>query len=100
MGGNVAIKDGDRTLVIQSVTREGDQWIADGRFGITGNNLGKVDIKVTTSENGVTIEFTSRASAPAKLKLEGDNELNGTLNVHGRRPGQLVDAQIKLKKVE
>ena len=101
--GNIAIPNGFRTLVIDRVKREGDQWTAIGRFGTTGKNLGKMTYSVAVSGNEIEIEFTAGQDHPIKLKLVGDSELEGTYRHLRHSTGggtQTSYAQMKLKKVE
>ena len=100
--GNIAIPDGARTVVIDRVKREGDQWTAIGMYGVTGKDLRKVTYQVTVNGNDVQIEFTF-GSNYLKLKLVGDNELDGTFRYFrpaGQGGGRQSNAQMKLKKAE
>lgn len=98
--GHVDVKqDRGRTLVIQSVKREGDQWIADARYGTTGGGLARVKIKTIVNGDDVALEFVSSANNPVKLKLAGEKNLEGTLTVFvNTKSGS--DRSLKLTKVE
>lgn len=89
-----------RRLVVESVKRDGDQWIGVGRFGSADRDvIPKVDIKITASGNDVALEFLTPDSTPVQLKLLSDNEMAGSIRIvlqHGRTS----DADLKLKKVE
>jgi len=92
-----AFRGGDpaRTLVISSVKGTAGTWTAQGRFGVTGKNLGKVEIPVNVVGSDVWLEFTSGAGAKVALKLSGDKALRGTV----RPPGFEKDFPIQLEKV-
>jgi hypothetical protein len=86
-------------LVIRSVTpKEGGGWVADGRFGFTIEKMGRRDIEVSLQGSGIILEFIAGKSDPVRLKLVGENRLEGTLNivVYGRTSNR----GFKLEKVE
>ena len=88
-----------RTLSIQSVVRDGDQWIAHGRYG-QGENGRKVEINVTQNGSEIALRFRAGGAnnPPVELKLTGEKELTGNTQVLRRR--SLVDVPVKLTKVE
>jgi hypothetical protein len=103
--GILLVREGYRTLVIQPVKRDGDQWIARGRFGVTGKKGFPVGIKVTVDGGNVTIDFDvplgpARSLGPARLKLEGDNELNGYVRRVRPEGASYKITRLTLKKVE
>lgn len=89
-----------RTLVIDSVKRDGDQWWADGRFGTAKGS--KIDIKVTIEGNDVSIDFATPNTAknPIHLKLNGDNELTGHMRTFQPARRANVNVPMTLKRVE
>jgi hypothetical protein len=97
----VALSGGNeqRTLVIESVDRDGEQWIAHGRYG-QGEKGSKVEIEVTQSGSDVALKFRTAGvnNAPVELKLTADKELTGTTQVARRH--RLMDVPLKLTKVE
>lgn len=97
--GILLVREGFRMLTIQSVKRDGDQWIARGRFGVTGKKGSPVQIKVTVSGNNVTIDFDARRG-PARLKLEGDHELDGNVRIVLPEGASYNITRLTLKKVE
>jgi hypothetical protein len=97
--GTVAIKnDPFRTLVIDSVKRDGDQWIATGRWGNTDKKGMKVDIKIQVNGGDLSLAFDAAAGNELNVKLVGDRELTGKFN-HARGR-QRVNADASLKKVD
>jgi hypothetical protein len=99
-GVSLTNRNEQRTLRIESVKREGDQWTGKGRWGQTGNKGNEIELRITVSGNDVQVRFTGGSdNVPISLKLTGDNELNGTMQVRtkGRR---LEDAPLKLTKVQ
>jgi hypothetical protein len=97
--GTVAIKnDPFRTLLIDSVRRDGDQWIATGRWGNTDKKGMKVDIKIQVNGGDLSLAFDAAAGNELNLKLVGDRELTGKFN-HARGR-QRINADASLKKVD
>lgn len=99
-GVSLTSRNEQRTLRIESVKREGDQWIGQGRWGQTGNKGNEVQLNITVTGNDVQVRFRGGSdNVPISLKLTGDNELNGTMEVRakGRR---FEDAPLKLTKVK
>lgn len=97
--GTVAIKnDPFRMLVIDSVKRDGDQWIATGRWGNTDKKGAKVDIKIQVNGGDLSLAFDAAAGNEVNLKLVGDRELTGKFN-HARGR-QRTNADASLKKVD
>lgn len=70
-----------RTLVIQSIKKDGDQWSAEARYGTTGGGLARVKARVVANGDEMTLLFVSSANNPVTLQLINDKELNGTLTV-------------------
>jgi hypothetical protein len=98
--GTVAIKNNPfRTLVINSVKREGDHWIAAGRWVSKEEKAGrKVDIKVQVNGDDVSLAFDAQDGNDVKLKLAGDRELTGLFE-HARARKR-VNSHVSLKKVD
>jgi hypothetical protein len=89
-----------RRLVVESVRRDGDQWVGAGRFGSADRDVNpKIDIKITASGNDVALEFLTSENNPVQLKLLSDNEMAGSIRVVVQK-GRMADADLKLKKVE
>jgi len=88
-----------RRLVVESVKRDGDQWIGSGTFGNADEEINtKVDIKVTVTGNDVALEFVNSENNPVQLKLAGENELTGAIRVPAGR--RMDYAEMNLKKVQ
>lgn len=103
--GHVEIpRDSERVLVITSVTpKEGGGWVADGRFGLTIEKMGRRDIEVSLRGSDIILEFAAGQSNPVQLKLVGENRLEGTLNIVAAQPGRgavAANRSFKLEKVE
>jgi len=93
-----------RTLMINSVKAKGEgEWVARGRYAIAGmeseKTTGGNEMSVSSKDNDVFVEFVAGGSKnPVRLKLVGDNKLEGTINmVVG---GRGADRRIKFEKVE
>lgn len=92
-------QDRGRTLVIQSIKNDGDQWSAEARYGTTGGGLARVKAKVVASGDEIALQFVSSANNPVTLQLINDKELNGTLTVFASSQTGSKRA-LKLTKVE
>jgi hypothetical protein len=92
-------RDSERALVIRSVKpKDGGGWIADGRYGYTVEKMGRREIEVSLQGSDIVLEFTTGEKNPARLKLVGENRLEGTLNVvYGNRTS---NRGFKLEKAE
>ena len=79
-----------RTLTINSVKAKGEgEWVARGRYAITGmeskETTGGQAMSVSSKDNEIYIEFvTGNANNPVKLKLVGENKLEGTTDFGGK----------------
>lgn len=91
--------DAGRTLVIKSVTGQDGKWVADGLYGTTGKNLGKVAIDVDTGGRRPSLQFTTDANTVVKLELLDAKSLVGTLTLAGSRKGG-ADRTLRLEKKE
>lgn len=96
-------KDQERTLVINSVKATGSgEWVADGRFGkfvATEKDGGQTEISITLKDNELYLEWTGNAGkAPVRVKLVGDNKLEGTIGAFDR--GRVVPRRITFEKVK
>jgi hypothetical protein len=94
-----ATGDPNRTLIIESVTQKDGTWVAAGRFGITGQGLGKVEIEVTDSSGRPFIRFVTGASSTVRLSLTGARELTGATTFSGAsNTGRGNDRALRLEK--
>jgi len=96
--GAFATQPTQRTLVIKSIKREGDSFVGEGSYGNTGGRLSAVDLKIAASGADITVEFRSSANNDAVLKLRGDRELSGKIEVP--RGTRRSTADLTLSKVE
>jgi hypothetical protein len=92
-----------RTLMISSVKAQGEgEWVARGRLGVTGQvqeGPGGQEITVSSKNNEIFLEFvTGPAKAPVRLKLVGDNMLQGTIGGFDR--GRAVNYRMSLEKTK
>ena len=93
-----------RILTINSVKAKGEgEWVARGRYAFPGSEskdtTGGQAMSVSLIEKDIFVEFVAGGSKnPVKLKLVGENTLEGTTNMvlPGGRSG---DRRIKLEKV-
>ena len=78
-----------RTLTINSVKAKGEgEWVARGRYVTSGleskEESGGQAMSVTSKDNEIYVEFTTgNAKNPVKLKLVGENKLEGTTDYGG-----------------
>jgi hypothetical protein len=95
-------RNSERTLIIESVTPKDGGWVAEGRFGSTGENLGRRSIQVSQQGGDIILEFVTGAKTPnpVHLKLVGERKLEGTINVVVGGPRGTSDRGFKLEKVE
>ena len=97
------LKHPDQTLVINSVKPTGSgEWVARGRFGLFGQvdteKGGGRKLSVSSKDNEILIEFvTFDGKMPVRVKLVGDNKLEGT--VEGFDRGKVIKKRIVLEKV-
>ena len=92
-------RDSERALVIRSVKpKDGGGWIADGRYGLTVEKMGRREIEVSLQGSDIILEFTTGEKNPVRLKLVGENRLEGTLNI--RLDYRTSNRGFKLEKVE
>lgn len=79
-----------RTLTINSVKAKGEgEWVARGYYNIAGmeskETTGGREMSVSSKDNEIYIEFvTGNANNPVKLKLIGENKLEGTTDFGGK----------------
>jgi hypothetical protein len=87
----------ERWLVISSVKpKEGGGWIADGRYGYTAEKGARHQIEVSTQGGDTILEFSSADKNPVRLKLVGDNKLEGTANFV--TSGRTTNRSVKFEK--
>lgn len=91
-----------RTLMINFVTATGQkEWLARGRFGYPGRlkeGPGGQEMGVAAEGNDIFVEFVVLNSrAPVKVKLVGDNKLEGTIGLV-RPDGHMAHLRIKFEK--
>ena len=76
--------------------KEGGGWTRDGRYGFTADNMARAPIHISLQGSDLMLEFVSGEKNPVKLKLIGENKLEGTANfVAG---GRTTNRAIKLDK--
>ena len=96
-------KNRERTLVINSVKPTGSgEWVARGRFGSSGQveteKGGGQEMNVSSKDNEIFIEFVgTQGKAPVRVKLVGDNKLEGTIEAFER--GKVAPRRITFEKV-
>jgi hypothetical protein len=90
-------REPERTLVIESVTRRGDRWIANIQYGTTGQALARLEAEVEVSGPTPTLMFATSADNKTELKLVSERELFGFLKI--RAEGQSwVSRKVRLEK--
>ncbi|HUG37963.1 MAG TPA: hypothetical protein VML54_13485 [Candidatus Limnocylindrales bacterium] len=87
----------DRTLIIESVA-DGEGTVPfKGRFGVTGQGLGRME--GTLEIAGGQLRFTTNAGAKVVLQLSGEKDLTGTIEFRGTGEG-IQQRPMRLRKVE
>ena len=97
------IPNPERALVIRSVkAKEGGGWTADGRYGYNTQKMGRSPIDISQDGSDLVLEFLSGEKNPVKLKLVGDNKLEGTANfvVTGRTTNRVIKFEKKATKTD
>ena len=72
-----------RTLVIETLEEKDGKWVANGRYGVTGKGLGKVQIDVNDVSTRPWIQFVTGANSRVRLDLVNPKHLAGTLTLAG-----------------
>ena len=96
-------RDSERVLIISSVTpKDGGGWVADGRFGFTVEKTEARQIEVSLQGSDIILEFVAGQNNPVRLKLVGENRLEGTLNIvlPNRTSNRTSNRSLKLEKKE
>jgi CHAT domain-containing protein len=89
-----------RTLVIESVSEKDGTWSAQGRFGVTGQGLGKVTIDIDVSGRHPVLQFVPGPYATGvRLYLINEKSLVGRMTLRGDN-AQGQDRQIRFERVE
>jgi hypothetical protein len=87
----------ERTLVIKSVTRAGDIWIASVEYGLTGQKLDAFEGRVQNQRGATTLTFPISTTRKVELSLVSDTELRGLLKVSDGQ-GSWVGRKMALTK--
>lgn len=92
--------DPNRTLVINSVTEKDGKWVAEGRFGVTGKGLGRVQVEVDTSGPNPRIRFVTAANQTVRLDVVDDRHMTGTLAAMGAGARGSDHRPLRLEKTQ
>jgi hypothetical protein len=87
----------ERTLVVKSITREGDIWIASIEYGPTGKKLSVLPARVDTQRGAMTLSFPISATSKVELSLVSESELRGLLKISSE--GGWVGRKMRLQKI-
>jgi hypothetical protein len=74
-------EDPERTLVIKSVVREGDVWIASIDYGPTGKRLSALQARVDRQRGTTSLAFPTSTTSKVELQLVSERELRGLFKV-------------------
>ena len=91
--------DPNRTLVIRSVSEKDGKWVAEGRYGVTGKGLGKVQIDVDKTGQWPSIRFVTGANSTVNLNLVDEKSMVGKMTLSGSGRGD-PDRSMRLQKAE
>jgi hypothetical protein len=98
---NVGRGNPDRTLIIETVSEKDGKWLAEGRFGITGQRFGPVQIQVEMGGQWLAIRFVTGANSTVRLNMVDDKSMVGTLTFVGAsNSGQSNDRAMRLQRME
>jgi hypothetical protein len=86
----------ERTLVIKSVTREGEIWIASIEYGPTGKTLSPLSARVDRQRGATTVTFPLSTTRKVELSLVSERELRGLLKISAE--GGWVGRKMVLQK--
>jgi len=86
----------ERTLVVKSVSREGDVWIATVEFGPTGKPLSLFPARVEKQGGGTMLSFPISSTRKVELSLVSERELRGLLKISAE--GSWVGRKMALTK--
>jgi hypothetical protein len=89
--------DPDKTLVIRSVVRERDVWVANVEYGSTGKSLQTLPARMERQRGTPTLTFPTSATSKVELELVSERELRGLLKVSDGS-GSWVARKLSLKK--
>ncbi len=95
----MARPSGARVLVIDTVSES----TAAGRFGVTEDRLGRIQIAVHQTAGALALEFTVPARAvlvPWKLRLTSPGVLSGIVDEPVRGPAGRVEYPVTFRKGE
>jgi hypothetical protein len=74
------IKDGDRMITIGGMKpKKGGGWTAEGRMGPTMEKSANQTFNVSIQDGAVVLTFVTAEKNPARLKLVGNDKLEGTM---------------------
>jgi hypothetical protein len=99
---SITSADPRRTLYIDSIIRKDGQWIASGRYGITGRSLGRVSIEVGTTGNRPWIRFATGAHSIVRLQMVGDRHMSGSIKFKGTGWGdsEHIEPALRLERID
>jgi hypothetical protein len=89
--------ESERMLVIKSVTRAADIWIASVEYGPTGQKLDAFSARVEKRRGATNLSFQTSTTRKVELSLVSDTELRGSLKVSDRE-GSWVVRKMVLRK--
>ena len=93
--GEVELTFPDRTLVVHSVSRKNNAWVAQLEYGTTGLYLNSLAGVVEESDGQLKLRFVTPLASTVRLTLRSDTLLRGTF----RLPTEDQDRPIELKRV-
>ena len=105
-----AQRNNARTLVIGQVRKQDGKWIVeDAKWGVTGQELGPIEVTLEVNGGVPTLQFQHQSenarggrtgTSSAKLSLNSEGVLAGTLHLGGVGPSNEPIRPVKLKKME
>lgn len=91
-------QDPERTLVVKSITRQGDHWVATIHYGTAGKGLSDLQARIEIVRGTPTLTFTISADNKAELRLFSERELRGSLKFRAEE-SSWVSRTMRLEKI-
>lgn len=96
--GQVSVrKDPERTLVVKSITRQGDHWVSNIHYGTTGKGLSHLQARIEVSGGTPALTFMTSADNKAELRLLSERELLRSLKIRADA-SSWVSRRMRLEK--
>ena len=89
--GEVDLTFPERTLIVHSVTRKQEGWVAQVEYGTTNLYLTGVNAVVEDAGEQLTLRFVTPLASSVRLTLHGDTLLRGTFRLATEEQDRLIE---------